>query len=258
MNGILLDHVCILATTRLSSLARDFIASHPRSYHFHSAMARQGRNGRKAQREKVSKNGNGFRDLAPLFKTPTQIVHHHVRRWEYGSLGRAVNDQGYAFSFAISDLPNSTEFTNLYDHYKLGMVEMIFELVTSSFTASPVESNALPTILITPDYDNATAPGSISVIQQYGQCERFTFSASKPTFSRRIVPRFPTAVVATTGGVIVGAGVATPGFLDCSYSSVPHYGLKFWISNYNVNTVGDTGIVINVSFRYHIDMRNTR
>lgn len=219
-------------------------------------MARNNRKGAKSQREKAA--ANGAMALAPMFRTPTQILHNHVRRWNYGTLGRAAADQGFGFYFRISDLPNSSEFTSLYDHYKLAMVEIVFELVANTASLFPTETFAQPTVLITPDYDNATAPATQSVMEQYGQAERITMSTTRASFSRRIVPRVSIGTLSVDGGALAGAVVAKPEFIDCTYNTVPHYGLKFWISNYNNTTVADAGTLINVSFRYHLVMRNTR
>jgi len=221
------------------------------------AKKNRGRNPKRAKREKNAVAG--FKDLAPLFRSPSSIVHHHVRTWEYGTLGRAAADQGYSMSFALSDLANSSEFTNLYDHYKIAMVEVILELVNyGSATVAP-SSLAQPTILMTPDYDNTTVPATLSVLQQYGQADRHCFSTAKPSFSRRLVPKYAVATTSTAAAGVTGTVIPTKSdFLDCTYPSVAHYGIKFWLINYNTLSVTNTGTVIEMSFRYHLQMRNTR
>lgn len=221
--------------------------------------ARQNRrNGRKAPAPKETVSRNGVRDYAPMFRTPSQIMHSHVRSWEYGVLSRGAADQGYGFSFGLSDLPSSGELTALYDHYRLDTVEIRFELTGSGVSVAPAETPAGPTILIAPDYDDNTAPSSISVIQQYGQMERITLTTARPTLSRRLQPRFTLGAPTSILGVLGPAAISKPDFINTAYPSVPHHGLRFWVSNYNTTSVGDSGMVLMVSFRYHLTMRNTR
>jgi len=193
-----------------------------------------------------------------MFKTPSNIDHVHVRRWEYGNLARGVADSGFSWSFALSDLPNSNEFTNLYDSWRLDAVEIVLELATLTSAIGAIASPAMPTLIIYPDYDDATAPTGISVAEQVSQAERFTFSAAKPSFSRRVVPRAAIALATTSGGVLAGALNMKQPFIDCAYPSSVHFGVKAWIANYNTSTVGESGAILNVSFRYHLTMRNPR
>lgn len=208
-----------------------------------------------------ARRGNGTEAslaLAPLFRTPTSIDHHFVRRYEFGTLGRLTADRGFAFSFALSDLPNSNEFTSLYDLYRLDFVEIIVEnaaLTTSSFT---VGSPALPTLIIYPDYTDSGAPASISEANESALAERITMSYTKSSVSRRIKPMIPTAVATNLTGTLAGAYAMPARHLSCVFPSVPHFGIKMFVANYNTVAVEDSGAILNVSFRYGLTMRNPR
>lgn len=196
--------------------------------------------------------------LVPLFRTPKTIDHHHVRRWEYGNLGRLAADQGYGFSFALSDLPNSSDYTNLYELYRLDFVEMTVEIAALTTSTLSVGSPALPTLIIYPDYTDATAPASISVANEVAQSERFTLSASRPSFSRRVQPTASVAIAINSGGTLGGGYKLPAKHFDCVNPSIPHFGIKMFVANYNIAAAEDSGCVLNVSFRYGLTMRNPK
>lgn len=196
--------------------------------------------------------------LAPLFRTPPNVDHHHVRRYEFGTLGRLVLDRGFGFSFALSDLPNNSELINLYDMYRLDYVEIIIELAALTTSTLALGSTAQPTVIIYPDYTDATAPATVSEANEVAQSERITMSVTRTSFTKRIHPCTATAMAVNLSGTLAGATAAPARHLSCAFSSVPHFGLKMFISNYNVASVEDSGNVLNVAFRYGLTMRNPR
>lgn len=212
------------------------------------------KNGRKGPRKSQTQP----LPLVPMFRTPTSIDHHHVRRWEYGPLGRLAADQGYGFSFALSDLPNSSDFTNMYELYRFDFVELIVEIAALTTSTLSVGSPALPTLIIYPDYTDSTAPSSISVANEVAQSERFTLSAAKPSFARRVKPCASIGIATNTGGTLAGAYKLPAKHFDCVFPSIPHFGIKMFVANYNIAAVEDSGCVLNVSFRYGLTMRNPR
>jgi len=215
------------------------------------------KNGRKGPRA-GRKASTPSMALAPLFRTPKSIDHHHVRRFEFGTLGRLVGDRGFGFTFALSDLPNTSDLTNLYELYRLDFVEIIVEIAALTTSTLAVGSPALPTLIIYPDYTDGTAPASLSEANEVAQAERITLSVAKPSLSRRIIPTTAVGIATNSGGSLAGAYKMPSKHFDCNFPSIPHFGIKMFASNYNIASVEDSGCILNVSFRYGLTMRNPR
>ena len=57
-------------------------------------------------------------NLKPCFTAPYKFS----RTFEIGALPRAATDLGHAFPFGLSLVPNSSEFTTLFDRYRIRQV----------------------------------------------------------------------------------------------------------------------------------------
>jgi len=192
-------------------------------------------------------------DAAPLFKVPRSITCDFVRGYTYGLLGKTgTSDTGFAFSFQLSDTPSFSELTNLFDSYKITLVEVIWENTSVTANVSG-DTSVYPTLLAYPDYDDATAPSTYNQVEQIQRAERLQFSATKNQFKRSIVPRLAVAAQ-VTGGTTNNAINMLPQWLDCAWAAVNHYGVKFWLRNYNTSFDN----AVQLSFRYHIRCRDAR
>jgi hypothetical protein len=220
------------------------------------------RNGNGGKGKKTaSRGGDGstgnlhmLRDAAPMFKVPQNLVHNFVRTYDYGVLTAAAVDQGYGFDFTLQALPAFADFTSLYDAYCIDKVEVTWELSTIA-TGATQSSSIMPIVLAWPDYDNSTAP-SLSATQQIAQLERLQLSEARPSFRRAIVPRLTLGTAGASANV--GVTAQPRQWVDMAYTNVNHYGVKFFIKNFNTLTVAATGASVAISFRYHIRCRNPR
>lgn len=78
-----------------------------------------------------------------------------------------------AFNFSLSDLPNYTEFTSLYDMYKINCVKItIIPQQTQSISIGSINNpNASARFFSAIDYNDGSAPTSIDDIRQYQSCK---------------------------------------------------------------------------------------
>jgi len=193
------------------------------------------------------------RDAAPLFRVPRSVSCHFVRSYDYGVLGKAgTSDQGFAFSFQLSDTTGFSEITNLFDQYKITLVEVIWELIAVSANLSG-HTSVYPTVCAYPDFDDATAPTTLASVEQLQRMERLQFSSTRNQFKRSIVPRILSAAQVTGGTTNNAVSMVSP-WLDCAWAAVNHYGVKFWIKNYNTSFDN----TVQLSFRYHITAKDAR
>lgn len=203
------------------------------------------------------RNGNGtvqkYVDAAPLFRVPRSLTCSFVRTYGYGVLGKTgTADQGYGFAFRLSDTPGFAELTNLFDAYKITLVEVIWENTAVSANVSG-NTVAYPTVLAFPDYDDSDVPTTLASVEQVQRMERLQFSATRNQHKRSIVPRVLSPTVVTGGTTNNALQQAAP-WLDCAWAAVEHYGVKFWVKNYNTSFDN----TIQLSFRYHITCRDAR
>lgn len=207
---------------------------------------------RKAASGRKRRNDNGGRytgnDLAASGRVPVSRVHQFSRLWNVGALSKTALDQGNVRLFSLSSIPNSSEFTALFDMYRIDRVELEYQLI------SEIIGSAYPRIAFTPDYNDSTPPTTESQILEYGSSEMFLFSQYKPVFRRTLKPR---AQLGTYQGAFTAYSMAPPGtWISCDYPGVLYYGAKDFISSYNSTTFPNT--IIQLYVRVHLSFKNSK
>lgn len=139
-----------------------------------------------------------------------------------------------AFSYyvALQDLPNYTEFTNLYDQYKI--VGVKFRIVP--FSVSPATGGAVTSTAAQPscmfhmvvDNDDASKPtASEAGISELRQCPGYR-SVNPYLYQRKGITRYfkPRVATAAYNGAFAGYKSDTFGWCDCGNPGIQGYGLK--------------------------------
>lgn len=129
-----------------------------------------------------------------------------------------------AYSFQLSDLPNYTEFTQLFDEYKICAVKVKFMPLQSETNTGTTTNYQMMPFFTVIDPDDTTAPADLNTLFQY---ESLKAHFPLRPFSRYIKPRM--SVGAYSGAFSSYANVK-PGWVDASSPSVQHYGLKIGLA----------------------------
>jgi len=147
-----------------------------------------------------------------------------------------------ALSFQLSSVVNSTEFTTLFDQYRISYVEVVFIPISAVASVAPLVSVI--------DYDDASVPSAVSDLWQYSTA---CYTAAGHTHIRRLHPRFDFAAYS---GAFTSYALAPYGtWVDVASPSVQYYGVKWALS---ATTGGTATAVYNIQVNYHIQCRNTR
>jgi hypothetical protein len=200
--------------------------------------------------KKSVRNGGGSRadggDVALYWKQPRPQVHKFVRNIQLQDIPKTAVNQGFAIAFTLNDLPDVSEFTSLFDQYRLDWVEYTF--VLRKFAAG----SSLPVIYYAEDHDDSNLP-SFAAICEAQNVQIVTFGSDRTMIKFRITPNVLRQVY---NGLTSGYERAPPGvWLDCANSAIPHYGVKYVIENYN--TTDTPNNVVATSLRYHVSFKET-
>lgn len=147
-------------------------------------------------------------------------VHHFKRTF----VGTPISSQtttlygGYVLTF--DQLPNYTEFTNLFDLYRINKV--LIKFIPNQSESSVGAAKAIPEFFSCIDFTDGTAPTSINQILEYANMK---ITRGIYTHKRTYTPSTVDYVNATAGA---NAGNPTwKQWLSTSSSSVSMYGLKY-------------------------------
>lgn len=141
----------------------------------------------------------------------------------------------FSIETSLDDLINYTEFTSIADKYKINWVKV--KVFCTSNTASSGSTAQLPSLLWTVDEDDAVVPtGSTAGLNALRErmdvkIRQFKQDGSPLTIFYR--PKMAREVYGAAGAA-QGAEITPARFMNCTYSSVPHYGVKGYIQDMNL------------------------
>jgi len=194
-------------------------------------------------------------------RATNNAIHKFRRSWLLDSY--AVDDTAggvaKAYSFQLSDLPSSTEFTNLFDQYRIRKVTVTASISRKN-TPAVVAALHAATVPITPllldvvDYDDASAL-NLAGIEQYENLRITAFDGSR-TVTRSFKPHIAAAAYS---GTFVSYANLTDQWIDCNSPAVQHYG---WKSILRGDLEGSAGGYVygatNIYATYELEFRNVR
>lgn len=159
-----------------------------------------------------------------------------------------TSDGGGAYDFRLSQAAGFAELTVLFDQYKIEGVEM-------TFTASQSSNSAFvwPRLFVCYDPDDSDVPANKNVLLERGNTKIHTFNPMRRSYKVNVLP---VAVLDTdTSAGLRPAMQAPKGWIDCNQANVLHYGVKYWLEDFNS---GLGSPFLKVMMRYHLAFRSSR
>jgi len=151
--------------------------------------------------------------------------------------------QAFGTYAALNGLPNATNYTALFDQYRIVQVEV---WITPQIGGSGgVLLNAGSLMKTVVDYDNTTTTATQAFFDDFANCHTTGIQSGH---YRRYTPHV--AVAAYSGAFTSFSNVVAP-WIDCASPGVQHYGLKIYADATPLGAIG-----IDVITRYHVQFRN--
>jgi hypothetical protein len=168
------------------------------------------------------------------------------RSFDLGTLSKGASDQGYAWPFALNQLPAVTEFTNLFDKYRIVSIDLTFSLVRETGTTNDL---VWPAMFLFMDDDDSVIPTTKSSVLERMSVQRVSFAPTRQTISVKIRPRWIQSRAGTSTNL-----APQNSWLDMATPGVQHYGVKSWVDYYNSGTFTQIGL----SGVMHFECNNVR
>lgn len=174
--------------------------------------------GRKIYKKKIRSVASQFRipKVARSGGSQTTRISRTVTLTSWQSSAAGDTTKGY--SFQLSDVPNASEFTSLFDAYRFTGVQITFTPVNIGITTA---YNCNPPIIYSAiDFDSVSGVSTVADINQYDNC--VVHNAYKP-FTIKLIPK---AAFAMYNGAFTGyAEGKEKQWMDCASSNIQHYGV---------------------------------
>jgi len=156
-----------------------------------------------------------------------------------------IGDIFPAYNYALQYLTSYSEFTALFDQYRIEGIETTFIPTVTEIGAQSTWTNSF--LLTAIDYDDANTYPTLNDALQVATASITPLTKS---VTRKFVPR---VALAAYSGTFASYAQAPPmQWIDCASPGVQHYGLK--------TAIPATGLVQSwrVMHRYHLAFRRVR
>lgn len=187
--------------------------------------------------------------------------HSFTRYSSAVSISTSATEENLTYSFSLSDVLSYTEFTSLFDQYKITMVEFKIQMISNPNSTMDMNNisgsyntvNWYPKFWYIRDYDGGGSE-SLSAIKERVGVKFFVMRPNKE-YTIKIRPK----VLVQTYKTLTSTGYAPkPMFLDCADTTVPHYGLNAVIDCLGLNPADTTGFRFRTEYKFHLSFKGVR
>lgn len=215
----------------------------------HSTMPRNSMSKSRKNRRGANRAPRNYGDSTALVRQPNIRPIRVSQLVGVGPIGKVPADSGNSYTFRLTDVGQYTQFTALFDMYRIDAVEVEFLL-------SQMGGNMqYPALYWTPDYDDSSVPANAQAVLDYQQAEIYQFTEAKTSFRRLIKPKLAQTVY--NGVIASGYAMAPPGiWVNTDQPGVSYYGMKYWLVGYNSTTANQSNV--QITLRYHLSFKTVR
>jgi hypothetical protein len=175
---------------------------------------------------------------------PRHKLYEFHRKQNLGVITPSVTvETDGAYAFSLGSLPDLTEFTALFDTYRIMRIKVAFYPLFVDTSATV----AYPPIITAIDYDDNNTL-AFAVLQEY---DTALVSNSGTYFDRVFTPRI--ALAAYSGTFTSYSQPKAGTWIDCASPNVTHYGIK-----YAMPISGAANGTWQVEATYDLQFRDTR
>jgi hypothetical protein len=225
-------------------------------------MVKRKRSSSSTGMRKKAKTGGGR--TARRKKSHLQMTHRFVR---WGTTPDLVTfsvlsgtGQMYGRSFSLNNVSQFSEFTGLFDQYKIESVEAQFSLinnpdaVNNPNATSATSSNIYPRLWTVVDHDTDNI-ASIDAIKQYPKVRCRVLEPNK-ILKVKFSPKSQIQLYNGVSGT--GYGINKDGWIDLTNTTVEHYGLLGAIDGMGLVPAAMNSYLVRVEYKFWLAFKNPR
>lgn len=159
----------------------------------------------------------------------------------------------FSLNARLGFVENYTDFTNLYDRYKILGVKVTFLYQISEATAGGQQ--ILPTIMYAVDHDD-NSPSTFSQMRQKQDMKRHILTANRP-YSIYYKPKKMMMVSDTSTSS--NSVITSTGWNNCDFPGINHAGLKFYLNNLYSGSSGVASTIqsqLDIQVTYYLGFKD--
>lgn len=212
---------------------------------------------RNVRRRKTFKR-RGFRRSRRLFRRV-----YSFSRWAATptNLSLTATATGRAETFSLDQLVSPSDFTTLYDRYRITTVVMYIQLISNpdsnsylNQTSISNQANWYPKLWYAADYDDSATPAKTD-LQQYQNVKCVILQPNKRL---KLVVRPAILVEAYRSSVLTSYCPKWRQWVDMVQTDTPHYGLKLLFDTNGIDPDDTYPFKVSIEYKYYFQCKDVR
>lgn len=203
-------------------------------------------NPRKVALKKSRKFGRKAR-ISRAITARHQPIHAFTRMVQFNFTGAVANPAYGVLTYGLNALPNYTEFTSLFDQYRITFVKHIWQLNLAP-EAQAAGSAQYPRLYTFNDFTDTTTPTTLDEFRERQRTKIRMLHPARPVVTT-VRPAVSAEVFKSLGGVAVNAPKWKVWFPQES-PDVNHIGTKYALENFT-----NTNYTITLTMKYYIQCK---
>lgn len=162
--------------------------------------------------------------------------------------------QNLTYQFKLDNVVNPSDFTNLYDQYRINKITLYLERQTPANASQFLTGLPNKKIRVVHDYTDAFPLSQEDDYLEYSNCKGYS---SNRNIVITLYPKIKNIIENKDGAGISGNTMnSNRVWLDTAEDEIPHFGLKIFIPE-SLSTVNDTPLY-KVRAKFDLSFKNTK
>lgn len=201
-----------------------------------------------------------------IYRKKTQNKVHTYIRWadkdtQYpGSNGPSSilasnTEQNLVYTFKLDNIVNPSDFTNLYDQYRINKVVLVLERQLNQTGTVTVNSPNNKRVRVVHDYNDANPLTQEDDYLEYANCKSYQ-AIGNGSIKITLYPKVNN-VVENVGGAATAFTSMNSNriWLNIAEDEVPHFGLKIFVPSF----ITSEGVeLFKVRAKFHLSLKNSK
>lgn len=160
-------------------------------------------------------------------------------------------DFGLTYTPTLANAIESSDFTNLFDRYKILGVKL---KIMYQANVGEQHQHPLPLMIHSFDGDDAAMPTTWNDVAVKGYAKEVVLNANLP-LKTYFKPRISKMVF--NGAISTAYTSSVPEWLDCDYDKLPHWGWKAWLKSFFTGSGSTTTNAITIQPIMYLAFKDT-
>lgn len=171
------------------------------------------------------------------------------------SIVETLSNQNLAYSFKLDNVVNPSDFTNLYDQYRINKVVLYLERVWDQTGAVGAGNPSNKKLRVVHDYNDSNVLSQEDDYLEYSNCKSYN-AVGRGSIKITLYPKINNVVENVGGAANAFTSMSSNKvWLNIQEDEVPHFGIKIFVPG---SITSNTLELFKVRAKFYLSLKNSK